>query len=107
MTSKRLTSSLPTAGCSSSNEIAGFAERVDTTLDIRGEKCPITFVRIKLELEKMRAGENLKVLLDGGEPMQNVPRQVKEEGHKIIKVERLSENRFTLLIRKDEGRRHG
>ncbi|MDJ0605451.1 sulfurtransferase TusA family protein, partial [Microcystis sp. M53602_WE12] len=34
------------------------------TLDLRGTPCPINFVRTKLQLEKMTAGERLEVWLD-------------------------------------------
>lgn len=67
-------------------------------LDIRNDTCPITFVKTKLKLEQMQAGEVLEVLLAGGEPLQNVPRSVKAEGHKVIKVENLGDNQYRLLI---------
>ena len=54
-------------------------------LDLRGVICPINFVKTKLRLEELNAGEILEVNLDSGEPMANVPRSIKEEGHKIIK----------------------
>ena len=60
-------------------------------LDLRDQACPINFVKTKLRLEEMAAGEILEVILDEGEPIQSVPRSVKEEGHRIIKVERLNE----------------
>ena len=31
--------------------------------------------------------------------MRNVPRSVKEEGHRILKVEKLDDNTYKLLIR--------
>ncbi|MFO0163130.1 MAG: sulfurtransferase TusA family protein, partial [Microcystis sp.] len=43
------------------------------TLDLRGTPCPINFVRTKLQLEKMTAGERLEVWLDAGEPIEQVP----------------------------------
>ncbi|MDP3731571.1 MAG: sulfurtransferase TusA family protein [Candidatus Omnitrophota bacterium] len=68
-------------------------------LDLRGVVCPINFVKTKLKLEEMRDGEILEIVVDSGEPMANVPRSIKEEGHKIIKVEKL-DNYFRLLIEK-------
>lgn len=56
----------------------------DFYLDITKDVCPITFVRTKLRLEKMQVGETLEVLLQGEEPLKNVPRSVKEAGHEII-----------------------
>ena len=55
-------------------------------LDISGEVCPLTFVRTKLLIEKMKPGEVLEVRLQGAEPLQNVPRSVTELGHAILSM---------------------
>ena len=68
-------------------------------LDLRGVICPVNFVKTKLKLEEMNIGEILEVLIDAGEPIANVPRSIKEEGHKIIKVEKI-DGYFRLLIEK-------
>jgi sulfite reductase (ferredoxin) len=52
--------------------------------DYRGVACPMNFVKVKLDLSKMKSGEYLKVLLDDGQPIENVPRSVAQEGHKIL-----------------------
>lgn len=77
--------------------------KVDGRLDLKGVVCPINFVKTKLKLEEMQDGEVLEVIVDDGEAMQNVPRSIKEEGHKIIRVEKLSDNSFRLLIKKGGG----
>lgn len=51
---------------------------VHATLDITDRTCPMTFVVTQLKLEEMQPGEVLEVILSGGEPMQNVPRTLKE-----------------------------
>ena len=61
--------------------------------------CPTNFVRTKLELEEMQGGQTLEIILDGGEPIKNVPRALKEDGHKIVKVEKTG-RQWRLLIRK-------
>ncbi|OGX25732.1 MAG: preprotein translocase subunit TatB [Omnitrophica WOR_2 bacterium RIFCSPHIGHO2_02_FULL_45_21] len=68
-------------------------------LDLRGVVCPINFVKTKLKLEEMDTGQVLEVIIDAGEPIANVPRSIKEEGHKIIKVDKV-EGHFRLLIEK-------
>lgn len=60
----------------------------DEKIDLRGVLCPINFVKTKLKLESMEDGQILEVALDDGEPMRNVPRSLKEEGHKVVKVEK-------------------
>lgn len=71
----------------------------DDKIDLRGVLCPINFVKTKLKLEMMDSGQILEVILDDGEPIRSVPRSVKEEGHRIVKVENV-ENAYRLLIKK-------
>lgn len=78
--------------------------KIDDTLNLKGVVCPINFVKTKLKLEGMQDGQILEIIIDDGEPMQNVPRSIKEEGHKIIKVERLSDNGFRLFIKRGGGK---
>lgn len=78
----------------------------DVQLDLRGVLCPINFVRIKLQLEEMENDKLLEVILDDGEPMRNVPRSLKEEGHQIIRVEKLESGKYyRLWIKKQNQER--
>lgn len=80
--------------------------RADVQLDLRGVLCPMNFVRIKLQLEEMESGKLLEVILDDGEPMRNVPRSLKEEGHQIIRVEKLESGKYyKLWIKKQSQER--
>ena len=74
-------------------------KKPDAFLDLRTVVCPINFVKTKLKLEEMNVGEILEIVIDAGEPMANVPRSIKEEGHKIIKVEKVNDH-FRLWIEK-------
>ena len=56
------------------------------TLDITGLRCPMTWVRTKLELERMGPGEALDVRCAPGEALENVPRSAREAGH-VVRVE--------------------
>lgn len=60
--------------------------KIKKSLDLRGVTCPINFVKTKLALEELEKGEILEVILDEGEPILNVPRSLKEEGHNVKKV---------------------
>ncbi|WP_035172083.1 sulfurtransferase TusA family protein [Caldanaerobius polysaccharolyticus] len=73
--------------------------KVDEKLNLEGVVCPINFVKVKLKLEQMKSGDVLEVILDDGEPIKNVPRSVKDEGHKILNVERVGD-KFKLWIQK-------
>jgi sulfite reductase (ferredoxin) len=52
--------------------------------DLRGVACPMNFVKTKLALETLTSGQRLNILLDDGDPIQNVPRSVAGEGHIIL-----------------------
>jgi TusA-related sulfurtransferase len=43
----------------------------------------MTWVRTKLELERMAAGEALEVRCRRGEALENVPRSAREAGHDV------------------------
>ena len=75
-------------------------ENVEMRLDLKGVACPINFVKVKVALAQMGEGRILEIVLDDGEPIGNVPRSIKEEGHKIIKVEKLPDNSYRLWVRK-------
>ena len=57
------------------------------TLDITKEHCPMTFVKTKIELAKLQAGDILEVLLSEGEPLDNVPRNAVDQGYEVLSVE--------------------
>ncbi len=72
--------------------------RSDESLDLRGVICPLNFVETKLKLEEMEEGQILEVTIDDGDPIRNVPRSVKAEGHRILGVKRLEDNTYKLFI---------
>lgn len=49
-------------------------------IDITGDACPMTFVRVKLKLETLQPGDRLEIRLAGGEPLENVPRSLRDDG---------------------------
>jgi len=55
-------------------------------LDITKEHCPMTFVKTKLKLEELNEGDTLEILLSEGEPLNNVPKTVEEQGYKILEI---------------------
>lgn len=69
-------------------------------LDITKETCPMTFVKVKLRLAKMQKGEQLEVLLNDGEPLQNVPRSCEEQGYRVLSIEASDNHSHLLLIEK-------
>jgi len=74
-------------------------EQPDAELDLRGVICPYNFVKTKLKLETMQAGQILAVILDEGEPIRNVPRSVIDDGHTVLRQEPL-QNAYRVIIQK-------
>jgi tRNA 2-thiouridine synthesizing protein A len=71
------------------------------TIDLRGVTCPTNFVKAKLALEMIETGEVVEFLLDDGEPVKNVPRSLKNEGHKLIGLSEV-DGHYVLTIEKGE-----
>lgn len=70
------------------------------TVDVTRESCPMTYVRTKLLLEQLSAGAVLEVLLSGDEPVKNLPRSARDEGHEVVSLEPRPDGSWRLLIRK-------
>jgi sulfite reductase (ferredoxin) len=72
--------------------------------DLRGVACPLNYVKTKLKLEMMDAGEKLEVWLDAGEPIKNVPMSLKNDGHIVLLQEALEPEgaHYRILVEKVE-----
>ena len=79
-------------------KVADF--QVTDTVDITDVTCPITFVKTKVALEELDDGDILQVHINDGEPIQNVPRSVKEEGHEVLRIDDNGDGTFELFIKK-------
>lgn len=70
-------------------------------IDITSDRCPMTFVKTKLKIEKMKSGQILEVLLNEGEPLKNVPLSAQELGHQILEISAQNDNQtYKILIQK-------
>jgi TusA-related sulfurtransferase len=72
----------------------------DSRIDITREICPMTFVRVRLALDRMAPGAVLEVLLKGEEPRRNVPRTAAEQGHAVLAQEDRADGLTRLLLRR-------
>lgn len=80
----------------------------DYFLDITEDVCPMTFVKARLQIEKMKPGQFLEIRLIGAEPLKNVPDSLTELGHRILSVEEennpaaaAGERVYTLFVEKN------
>lgn len=74
--------------------------QADDKVDVTDVKCPVTFVKTKVALEELDDGQILQVHLNDGEPVQNVPRSLKEEGHEILRLQDNGDGTFELYVKK-------
>ncbi|MBQ7783241.1 MAG: sulfurtransferase TusA family protein [Oscillospiraceae bacterium] len=80
--------------------MADLEFNIDDSVDITDVVCPTTFVKAKVALEELDEGQILAVRMNDGEPVQNVPRSIKEEGHQILKLLNNEDGTFTLIVKK-------
>lgn len=66
---------------------------VAAVVDLRPFACPLTFVKTRIALERLREGDLLEIWLADGEPAESVPRSAAEEGHRVVSVSSLAESR--------------
>lgn len=75
---------------------------ITDTVDITDVVCPVTFVKAKVALGELDEGEILSIRMNDGEPVRNVPRSIKEEGHQILKLIDNQDGTYNLIVRKTE-----
>lgn len=71
-------------------------------IDLRGVSCPTNFVKAKLALEDLENGTQVCILLDDGEPVKNVPRSLKADGHRLIGLKQADGGHYVLELIKNE-----
>lgn len=76
--------------------------RIDDTVDITDKVCPLTFVKAKVAMDELEDGEVIAIRMNDGEPVQNVPRSIKEEGHQILKLVNNEDGTYNLIVKKVE-----
>ena len=77
-----------------------MGKKIVNEINLRGEVCPMTFVKTRLALEKVGYGERIKVMFDSKEAETNVPKSLEELNHKIIQINKLDRNNFYIIIEK-------
>lgn len=73
-------------------------KQADAFVDITDVVCPVTFVKAKMALEELDDGQVLEIRLNAGEPIQNVPRSLKDEGHRVTGVAQGGDGTYVLTV---------
>lgn len=74
----------------------------DAFVDITDKVCPLTFVKAKVALDELDVGQILAVRMNDGEPVQNVPRSMKDDGQQVLKLNDNEDGTYTLFVKKIE-----
>lgn len=74
----------------------------DGFVDITDKVCPLTFVKAKVAIEELENGQILAVRMNDGEPVQNVPRSFKDDGHQVLQLDDNNDGTYTLYVQKVE-----
>ena len=82
--------------------MADIEIQFDDTVDITDVVCPVTFVKAKVAIEELDDGQILKVHMNDGETIKNVPRSLKDEGHQILKISENDDGTYDLFVKKVE-----
>ncbi len=72
----------------------------DEEVDITDKVCPLTFVKAKVAIDELDEGQIIAIRMNDGEPVQNVPRSIKDEGHQILKLIDNEDGTYTLFVKK-------
>ena len=72
--------------------------KADSYVDITDVVCPVTFVKAKVALEEIENGQTLEIKLNDGEPIQNVPRSLKNEKHKVLSVNKNGDGTYNIIV---------
>ena len=75
-------------------------QKLMNELNLKGEICPMTFVKTKLAIERLNSGERIKVIFNSSEAKINVPKSLKELNYKVIAINDIDENNFYIVIEK-------
>ncbi len=76
------------------------AIQADLEIDVTAEICPMTYVRTRLALDRLLAGQVLGVTLRGAEPARSVPETARLQGHAVLEQVVLEDGSTRVVIRK-------
>ena len=58
----------------------------------------MNFVKTKIKLAGLPIGAQLFVILDDGEPIENVPLSLEEQGQAVLSKEQISDTQWKILV---------
>jgi tRNA 2-thiouridine synthesizing protein A len=68
-------------------------------IDVRGLYCPEPVFRTKMEIERLKIGDVLKIVADDPESEEDISRWVNRNGHQLLSVNK-NEKDLEFIIKK-------
>jgi TusA-related sulfurtransferase len=68
-------------------------------IDVRGLYCPEPVFRTKMEIERLKIGDTLKVVADDPESEEDISRWVNRNGHQLISINKADKD-LEFMIKK-------
>jgi tRNA 2-thiouridine synthesizing protein A len=69
------------------------------SIDVRGLYCPEPVFRTKMEIERLKIGDTLKVIADDPESEEDISKWVRRSGHELLALNK-NEKDLEFLIKK-------
>ncbi len=69
------------------------------SIDVRGLYCPEPVFRTKMEVERLKIGETLKIVADDPESEEDISRWVNRNGHHLVSLNK-TEKDLEFVIKK-------
>ncbi len=74
--------------------------KIDREINLKGEECPMPFVKSKLALEEMELGEVLRVIVDYPPAVDNVRKSLEIQGEKVLSVKKINDTDWEIIVKK-------
>lgn len=73
--------------------------KADDIIDLKGFPCPMNSAKAILKLNTMLIGEILEIIIDEGEPRDNVPSSIEDEpGFRIVSIDQSEDKSWHLFV---------
>ncbi|MCI4625383.1 MAG: sulfurtransferase TusA family protein [Candidatus Magnetoovum sp. WYHC-5] len=73
----------------------------DKRLNLKGFRCPYTFVKSRLTIEAMTPGEVLEIIVDYEGVSGSILKSMEDHRHRVLKAQKTNETDWILLVRKE------
>ena len=69
-----------------------MSDSATKSIDVRGLYCPEPVFRTKMEVERLKIGDTLKIVADDPESEEDISRWVNRNGHQLISLNKTAKD---------------